>query len=103
MFGDEASKRTCLWTKNLPSLEPTNVVGKGEMIEWEDHRGRTKRQPKWYYEAFAKAKTPEERRTIRSKFFEGMACAMAVQYSNAVLADYAIVETLRTLENIKLK
>lgn len=103
MFGDEASKRTCLWTKNLPSLVPTDIVGKGEMIEWEDHRGRTKRQPKWYYEAFAKAKTPEERRTIRSKFFEGMACAMAVQYSNAVLADYAIVETLRVLENIKFK
>ena len=34
MFGDEASKKTCLWTKNLPNLVPTDIVGKGEMIEW---------------------------------------------------------------------
>lgn len=28
MFGEDASKKTCLWLKNLPSLEPTNVVVK---------------------------------------------------------------------------
>lgn len=30
-FGHEASKKTCLWLKNLPFLVPTNVVGKGEI------------------------------------------------------------------------
>ena len=29
MFGDEATKTTCLWTKNMPKIVPTNVVGKG--------------------------------------------------------------------------
>jgi hypothetical protein len=30
MFGDEATKTTCLWLKNLPLILPTNIVGKGE-------------------------------------------------------------------------
>jgi site-specific DNA-cytosine methylase len=30
MFGDSASKTTCLWLKNLPKLVATNVVGKCE-------------------------------------------------------------------------
>ena len=29
-FGHETTKRTCLWLKNLPKLEPTNIVGKGK-------------------------------------------------------------------------
>lgn len=85
MFGDEASKKTCLWTKNLPDLVPTKMVGKGEMIEWIDKNGKTKRQAKWYYDALSKAKTPEERRTLRSKTFEGIANAMADQWSKYVL------------------
>lgn len=31
-FGDEASKKTCLWLKNLPQLIPTKIVGKGEFV-----------------------------------------------------------------------
>ena len=85
MFGDEASKKTCLWTKNLPDLVPTDIVGKGEMIEWIDKNGKTKRQAKWYYDALSKAKTPEERRTLRSKTFDGIANAMADQWSKYVL------------------
>ena len=85
MFGDEASKKTCLWTKNLPNLVPTDIVGKGEMVEWIDKNGKKKRQAKWYYDALSKAKTPEERRTLRSKTFEGIANAMAEQWSNYVL------------------
>lgn len=30
MFGDQATKTTCLWLKNLPELMPTNIVDKGE-------------------------------------------------------------------------
>ena len=47
--------------------------------------GKKKRQAKWYYDALLKAKTPEERRTLRSKTFEGIANAMAEQWSNYVL------------------
>lgn len=103
MFGDEASKKTCLWTKNLPDLEPTNVVGKGEFKEWVDKNGKTKRQPKWYYDALSQARNAEERRTLRSKTFEGIAVAMAVQWSDAVLSDYGIVAALKQLENLKIK
>ncbi len=55
-FGDEASKKTCLWTKNLPDLVHTKLVGKGEMIEWIDKNGKTKRQAKWYLDALTKGK-----------------------------------------------
>ena len=98
-FGDEASKKTCLWTKNLPDLVHTDVVGKGEMIEWIDKNGKTKRQAKWYYDALLKAKTPEERRTLRSKTFEGIAKAMADQWSSAIIEDYTIARELFNLFN----
>jgi hypothetical protein len=81
MFGDKASKSTCFWLKNLPKLEPTNIVEKGEFIEFISKKGVKKRQPKWYYEALKNAKTPEERRTLRSKTFQGMADAIAEQWS----------------------
>jgi hypothetical protein len=81
-FGDEAEKSTCLWLKNLPMLRPTKIVGKGEMYEFTDKKtGKKKRQPLWYYQALSKAKTPAERRTLRSKTFEGIARAMAEQWS----------------------
>ncbi len=82
MFGDSASKTTCLWLKNLPKLEPTNIVSKGEFMEWIDKKtGKTKRQATWYYDALLKAKSNEERRTLRSKTFEGIARAMATQWT----------------------
>ena len=98
-FGDEASKKTCLWTKNLPDLVHTELVGKGEMVEWIDKNGKTKRQAKWYLDALSKAKTPEERRTLRSKTFEGIAKAMADQWSSAIIEDYTIARELFNLFN----
>jgi site-specific DNA-cytosine methylase len=81
-FGDSASKTTCLWLKNLPKLEPTNIVSKGEFKEWVDKKtGKTKRQALWYYEALQNSKTTEERRTLRSKTFYGIANAMATQWT----------------------
>jgi len=80
MFGDKASKSTCLWLKNLPKLVATNVVEKGEFKEWIDKKtGKTKRQATWYYDALINSKTPEERRTLRSKTFKGIAQAIASQ------------------------
>ena len=98
-FGDEASKKTCLWTKNLPNLVHTDIVGKGEMIEWIDKNGKKKRQAKWYLDALSKAKTAEERRTLRSKTFKGIAKAMAEQWSEAIVNDYTITRELFNLFN----
>tara|TARA_B110000208_G_C11690409_1_gene402073 strand:- start:284 stop:958 length:675 start_codon:yes stop_codon:yes gene_type:complete len=81
MFGDKASKGTCLWLKNLPELVPTDLVDKGEFFEFTSKKGVKKRQPMWYYKALSKAKTPSERRTLRSKTFQGMAKAMANQWT----------------------
>lgn len=77
MFGDEAAKATCLWLKNLPLLEPTNIVGKGERVVLSSGKSL----PKWYSDALTKAKSPAERRTLRSKTFKGMAMAMALQWT----------------------
>ena len=76
MFGDEATKTTCLWLKNLPLLLPTNIVGKGERTVF----ASGKSHPKWYADALKNSKTKEERQTLRSKTFEGMARAMAEQW-----------------------
>ena len=76
MFGDEATKTTCLWIKNLPNLVPTKIVGKGERTVFKSGKSH----PKWYADALAKAKTPAERRTLRSKTFDGIAQAMANQW-----------------------
>jgi hypothetical protein len=84
-FGDSASKSTCLWLKNLPKLEPTNIVSKGEFKEWIDKKtNKPKRQPMWYYQALQQAKTPAERRTLRSKTFKGIAEAMANQWGGNI-------------------
>ena len=81
MFGDEASKNTCLWLKNLPNLEPTNIVGHGERVILSS--GKT--LPKWYSDALTLSKTAEERRTLRSKTFPGFAKAIAEQWSEYLI------------------
>ena len=80
-FGDKAQKSTCLWLKNLPLLKATNIVEKGEFFEFTSAKGEKKRMPMWYYQALQQAKSPEERRTLRSKTFKGIAEAMATQWS----------------------
>lgn len=80
-FGDPFSKTTCLWLKNLSPLEPTNMVDKGEYVELKSG----KRLPKWYSDALTKAKTADERRTLRSKTFPGFAKAIAEQWSKELL------------------
>ena len=79
-FGDEATKTTCFWLKNLPALQPTNIVGKGEFVTFSSGKKMTK----WYADALSKARTPAERRTLRSKTFQGMAEAMANQWGSYV-------------------
>ena len=63
MFGHGETKATCLWLKNLPKLEPTDIVDGREQRIW---------------------KTPPgpERAKERSKTFPGIAKAMASQWSD---------------------
>jgi len=71
MFGDEFSKKTCLWLKNLPFLRYINVVDKGEYYICKSG----KRVPKWYNQFSAK-----NRSEGRSKTFLGIANVMAKQW-----------------------
>lgn len=80
-FGDKAQKSTCLWLKGLPKLKHTNIVEKGEFFEFTSKKGEKKRMPMWYYKALQEAKTPAQRRTLRSKTFKGIAKAMAEQWT----------------------
>lgn len=65
---------TCLWLKNLPLLEPTDMV-KPEPRTYYDSG---KSHPAWYADC---AKLPkEERAKMRSKTFPGIAKAIAQQY-----------------------
>lgn len=73
-FGDSFSKKTCLWLKGLPQLEPTKIVDPGEFVEWIDKKsGKKKRMPKWY--------SDNKDAGIRSKTFPGIAKAMATQWT----------------------
>jgi site-specific DNA-cytosine methylase len=74
-YGDEKQKKTCLWLKGLPNLEPTNVVGRGEMVTY----GSGKTMPKWY--ADTGKLTPRTRSRERSKTSPGVAKAMAEQWA----------------------
>ena len=71
-FGHDYSKKTCLWLKNLPKLVPTNIV---EISYITSSSGR--RYTKGWYQ------TP--RKSIpRSRTFQGIADAMAAQWSNPI-------------------
>lgn len=67
-FGHPETKRTCLWLKNLPPLVPTNVVD-----------GREQR-------VFRMPPSPD-RWKERSRFFDGVAAAMAQQWGDYALSD----------------
>lgn len=60
-FGHPETKRTCLWLKNLPPLRPTNIVAGRE--------ARVHRMPQG-----------PNRWRERSRFFPGIAAAMADQW-----------------------
>lgn len=64
-FGHPFKKKTCLWLKNLPELQPTNLLEKPES---------TKIAGNWFN------KGGKERQKNRSKTFQGIADAMAKQW-----------------------
>jgi len=72
-FGHDASKRTCLWLKNLPKLEPTKYIEPrivNGLKRWSNQTdsGQNNLGPS------------EDRWKIRSATYEGIAQAMADQW-----------------------
>ena len=63
-FGHGETKATCLWLKNLPKLEPTNIV--------EGREARIHKMP-----------PSPDRWKERSKTYQGIASAIAKQWGNA--------------------
>jgi hypothetical protein len=61
MFGHGETKATCLWLKNLPKLQPTNIVEGREQRIWKMSPGA-------------------DRGKERSRTFQGIADAMAAQW-----------------------
>lgn len=74
-YGENASKSTCLWLKNLPPLFPTKIIhprivnGKPRYDNQTDS-GQNKLGPS------------DDRWKIRSKTYQGIADAMAQQWGN---------------------
>lgn len=67
MFGDDASKATCLWLKNLPKLQPTKIIEK-ERYANQTPSGQNKLGPS------------PERAKLRAQTYPGIAAAMAAQW-----------------------
>lgn len=85
-FGDPWKKRTCLWLKNLPPLEKINCVK--PIACWVETTGRTCRTKLRGAKGARSAKK-------RSKTFEGVAKAMAEQWTNPdLLHDFGLQLTL---------
>ena len=84
MFGDEAQKLTCLWLKNLPLLQPTSIVDKGSFTTYIDRNNRIRRRSDFVHNAKG------NRAKVRSKTFEGIAKAMAEQWSKYIETDKLI-------------
>ena len=71
-FGHDVSKKTCLWLKNLPNLKPTKIV-KPDIVEKNGYK-----MSRHHWETF---KLPSKiRGKVRSRFYEGIAEAMADQW-----------------------
>jgi hypothetical protein len=73
-FGHDASKKTCLWLKGLPLLKPT------QMVEPRIVNGK----PRWGNQTDSgqnKLPPSKDRWKLRSKTYEGIADAMAAQWS----------------------
>jgi hypothetical protein len=64
-FGHPFKKKTCLWLKNLPELQPTDIVEQSES---------TKIAGNWFN------KGGKDRQKNRARTFEGIAKAMAEQW-----------------------
>ena len=74
-FGDEFSKKTCLWLKNLDKLMATKIVEKGDQMTFPSGR----RMSQWMRDSWKLEQ--DETSTARSKTFPGIAKAMAATWT----------------------
>lgn len=73
-YGHPERKRTCLWLKGLPELQPTDVM---QPVLHICSNGVI--DSKWHYDTYRLPK--KERSKMRSKTFPGIAKAMAEQWA----------------------
>jgi hypothetical protein len=82
-FGHDASKKTCLWLKNLPVLTPTKLIAPRVVIT-----PSGKPANRWGNQCsnYGQDKLPPspDRWKIRSKTYQGIADAMAAQWGAAL-------------------
>ena len=78
-FGDPQRKGTCLWLIGLPPLKPTNMV-EPEIYVYKNGKGT---DSPWHVNSMKLP--PPERARVRSKTFQGIADAMASQWSEYLL------------------
>lgn len=79
-YGDDASKKTGLWLKNLPPLQPTSYV-EPRLVEYP--KGSGKMVKRWGNQTDSgqnKLPPSEDRWKVRSKTYQGWAEAMADQW-----------------------
>lgn len=83
-FGDSVQKATCLWLNGLPTLSPTKMVDRGMVYvdpKGHKHGGvHTLRAKKCYSPLMLLPRT-NDRWMIRSRTFQGIADAMAQQWT----------------------
>ena len=82
-YGHPYSKRTCLWLKGLPKLQPTKIIENYVPYTVSGMYSKT-HDPK--YKGVSRAGGSAK---IRSKTFPGIAKAMAAQWSEFVLSEIA--------------
>ena len=85
-FGHPYSKKTCLWLKGLPKLNPTEIITEN-IISWvsggsKDHQGRPRKQ----------SGTKIRDSKTRSKTFPGIAKAMAEQWAGLNTQDHPLFQ-----------
>ena len=77
-YGDPMDKKTGLWLKNLPPLEPTNIIEPPPRIKFKSGKSMAS----WYSKGWSM--TRKERMKYRSRFSLGIAQAMAEQWGNVI-------------------
>lgn len=83
-FGDDASKKTCLWLRNLPRLIGTRRCP-GRMVNWNGKMvERWSNQTDSGQNIEPPTADPDERRMKRSKTYPGIAAAIAEQWGGYV-------------------
>lgn len=89
-YGHPYSKRTCLWLKNLPPLQPTDIVE--PVGAWCPSGSYSHKHDTKHKGLFTK-----DRAKNRSKTFSGIAKAMAEQWGGEAVKNFCICNAFKYL------